>query len=180
MNNSEKTSRPQKKFKKSLIIGTLVIIVALVLVIIFYYFNPNLNKIKKFSQEQELTEQYLQSQILEHQKDQYGGKTPEETYQLFLEALKKEDIDLATKYFILEKQDEYKKLFQEIKNSGNWQMMMADLLKPENQKGEYLNENWYIIRVTNDKGELVANISIEIPKGPDLEPVSSLWKIAEF
>ena len=83
MNNSEKTSRPQKKIKKSLIIGTLVIIVALVLVIIFYYFNPNLNKIKKFSQEQELTEQYLQSQTLEHQKDQYAERPQKKLINYF-------------------------------------------------------------------------------------------------
>ena len=34
-------------------------------------------------------------------QDTYGGKTPEETLKLFVEALKKEDIELAAKYFSL-------------------------------------------------------------------------------
>ena len=32
-------------------------------------------------------------------KDTYGGQTPEETYDLFLAALKNEDVGLASKYF---------------------------------------------------------------------------------
>lgn len=35
-------------------------------------------------------------------EDTFGGKTPEETLQLFIEALKKEDVELASKYFALE------------------------------------------------------------------------------
>ncbi len=35
-------------------------------------------------------------------QDTYGGKTPEETLQLFITALEKEDIELASKYFMLE------------------------------------------------------------------------------
>ncbi|MDD4931783.1 MAG: hypothetical protein PHG66_06605 [Candidatus Colwellbacteria bacterium] len=33
--------------------------------------------------------------------DTYGGKTPEETMQLFIAALEKEDLELAAKYFLL-------------------------------------------------------------------------------
>jgi hypothetical protein len=50
--------------------------------------------------------------------DKYGGKTPEETYAMFVEALKKEDIDLAVKYFVKEEQSEYKKMFEDIKKNG--------------------------------------------------------------
>lgn len=35
-------------------------------------------------------------------EDTYGGKTPEETLQMFIEALKKGDIELASKYFALD------------------------------------------------------------------------------
>lgn len=35
-------------------------------------------------------------------EDVYGGKTPEETLQMFIEALKKNDVELASKYFALE------------------------------------------------------------------------------
>ncbi len=35
-------------------------------------------------------------------KDTYGGKTPEETLKMFIDALKKDDVELASKYFMLE------------------------------------------------------------------------------
>ncbi len=33
--------------------------------------------------------------------DTYGGKTPEETLGMFIDALKKGDVELASKYFVL-------------------------------------------------------------------------------
>ena len=50
-------------------------------------------------------EQYKQAQ----NKDIYGGKTPEETLSLFVDALKKGDVKLASKYFVLDKQKEMEK-----------------------------------------------------------------------
>jgi hypothetical protein len=53
-----------------------------------------------------------------YKDDKYGGKTPEETYSMFLEALKKKDIELASKYFVLDKQAQYKKALQEVDKGG--------------------------------------------------------------
>ena len=39
--------------------------------------------------------------------DTYGGKTPEETYDMFIDALKKGDVELASKYFVVESQDNW-------------------------------------------------------------------------
>lgn len=57
-------------------------------------------------------QQYLYHKILgefsdlenAYKNDSYGGSTPEETLKLFIEALQKGDIDLASKYFVPEKQ----------------------------------------------------------------------------
>lgn len=43
-----------------------------------------------------------------YREDKYGGKTPEETFDLFIVALKKEDIDLASKYFTIPKQESWR------------------------------------------------------------------------
>jgi len=43
-----------------------------------------------------------------YKADTYGSTTPEGTLALFIDALKKGDADLASKYFIPEKQVEYK------------------------------------------------------------------------
>ena len=42
-----------------------------------------------------------------YRNDTYGGATPEETLKMFTEAFKVGDLNLASKYFIPEKQSEY-------------------------------------------------------------------------
>lgn len=50
--------------------------------------------------------------------DNYGGTTPEETYDLFIDALKDGDLELASKYFEIEKQDSWLKTLQEYEKEG--------------------------------------------------------------
>src|SRR3989344_2535021 len=54
------------------------------------------------------------------QDDTYGGKTPEETFNLFVTALKNEDVDLAVKYIVLdiERRQKYYDEFNEKKQKG--------------------------------------------------------------
>ncbi len=59
-----------------------------------------------------------------YKKDTYGGATPEETLKLFVQALEKKDYELASKYFVVEKQQEAVK---------------------ENEKGEAGGANSYFI-----------------------------------
>ena len=47
-------------------------------------------------------EQFNQSIINMFKGDTYGGQTPEETFNMFVEALKNEDVDLAVKYFVMD------------------------------------------------------------------------------
>ena len=53
-------------------------------------------------------EQYLKDLERRYREDPYGGSTPEETLQLFIDALKKGDVELASKYFLIENQSEIK------------------------------------------------------------------------
>ncbi|MDP3696639.1 MAG: hypothetical protein Q8R55_01250 [Candidatus Taylorbacteria bacterium] len=53
-----------------------------------------------------------------YRNDKYGGKTPEETFDMFIDALKKEDVELASKYFVIQKQDDWKKTIGEYKNKA--------------------------------------------------------------
>ncbi|MBI2057783.1 MAG: hypothetical protein HYT63_02245 [Candidatus Yanofskybacteria bacterium] len=74
-----------------------------------------------------------------YKNDKYGGKTPEETFDLFLEALRKEDIELASKYFVIKKQDEWKKTLGKYRDSN----LLASLTNEFqiNRKDWQLEEN---------------------------------------
>ena len=58
--------------------------------------------------EQKSAEKYLKDLEQAYKNDTYGGTTPEETLQLFIDALKKGDIDLAVKYFLPDNREEIK------------------------------------------------------------------------
>ena len=90
-----------------------------------------------------------------YRQDKYGGKTPEETFDMFLDALRKEDIDLASKYFVLNKQEQWKKTLEEYKK----QNLLVDFLKEQvgvkekwnkiNQTAETIQEFSYEFELTN-------------------------------
>ena len=66
------------------------------------YFSP---QAKLARQTQENYQKYLDWQAKYEKamrEDTYGGKTPEETLNMFIDALKKGDIELASKYFMLD------------------------------------------------------------------------------
>ena len=63
-------------------------------------------------------EMYAKGMNKANTADTYGGATPEETLQLFVDALKAGDIELAAKYYIPEKQGEVLHDLTESKNGG--------------------------------------------------------------
>ena len=71
-------------------------------------------------------------------QDSYGGDTPEETLRLLIEALKKGNTDLAAKYFVLDKQQEWREDLAKIKEKGMLKNMIGDL---ENKKEDKIDEN---------------------------------------
>ena len=65
-------------------------------------------------------EKYMEDLERQYAEDTYGGFTPEETLQLFIDALKKGDIELASKYVLIEDQQKVKQDLLEAKNAGNF------------------------------------------------------------
>lgn len=62
-----------------------------------------------------------------YKNDTYGGSTPEETMQLFIAALKAGDTELAAKYFVIEKQEEWKTALAKAKENGNITKLISKL-----------------------------------------------------
>lgn len=50
--------------------------------------------------------------------DTYGGNTPQETLDLYIEAIKKRDIDLAVKYYVIPKQEGARKELSNLTDDG--------------------------------------------------------------
>ena len=64
-----------------------------------------------------------------YENDTYGGATPEETLQLFVDALKKGDVDLASKYFMVEEQEKQVAYLQDRQAKGLLNVIVENAIK---------------------------------------------------
>lgn len=105
-----------------------------------------------------------------YRDDVYGGQTPQETWDLFLSALHKNDIDLASKYFVLEKQVSWKHIIEDtIREKGT-----IDIASLQNIKFDSQTENTaYYYRLINENGKQINSSVIFI-----LNPYNKIWKIS--
>ena len=128
-------------------------------------------------------------------EDKYGGKTPEETFDMFIAALEKGDVELASKYFVFNKQDEWKKTLEEYKNKSllnnltnelknnknNWQFF-KDEERIRSYRYNYVVETPFIEelplgngktqKLTHPAGEFNAEIIFE------KNTLADIWKIS--
>ncbi len=92
--------------------------------------------------------------LVEHQDnlistDTYGGTTPQETWDMFITALEAGDTDLASKYFVVWKQDEWKDNFKIGKENGVLESFLNDDLMliigsnmyPDGKRFEYYTDS---------------------------------------
>ena len=173
-----------KSFKsRYFIIFVALLILGLITIWSTWYFSEEVQQARQYKKDVEILSRKIQDQAKKYAADTYGGETPEETYEMFLQALKMEDIDLTSKYFILDKQEEYKQFFTDIKNNNKWDEMIEDLFNTENQKGEMKDDDTYVIRVYSIENYLIAQVVLKIPLNlvaTEKEPLSNIWKITEF
>lgn len=102
-------------------------------------------------------------------EDPYGGNTAEDTWQMFLDALRKGDIDLASKYFAPDRQERWKTNFERIKAAGMLDEMIADLSRAVKSKIES-TDTLVIYVATNEENIVITNIKI-------FKSLNGKWKI---
>ena len=106
--------------------------------------------------------------------DHYGGKTPEETLDMFVDALKKRDYKLAAKYYLpwkrKEAEEDMKKMLHNEELTRNFLTAYAkrDFDVKINKVGTS------IVFIYSDRAKLPYGISLQKNK------VNDIWKIEKF
>ena len=103
--------------------------------------------------------------------DPYGGDTPEETLRLFIDALKKGDTELAAKYFVLDKQDEWREDLAKIKDKGLLDEMVRDLEREKHKNR--VSDSYFTFSIANDQNEIA--LTITVTREPNKK-----WKIRDL
>jgi len=151
--------------------------VALLAVLIFY--GPsvfkNISEFREAKRAGEAAKEKAQKDYEElkrlYEEDTYGGKTPEETLALFIDALKRGDTDLASKYFVIDKQDEWRGRLKEIKNKHLLTAMVGDLERKKHRN--QISDGQVAFSIANDKNQVA--LTILVGKG-----ANGIWKILDL
>lgn len=80
-------------------------------------------EIKKQAEEFEIKQKKFETLI---KADTYGGATPQETLEMFIKAVEAGDYELASRYFVVEKQGEWRK---NLLTASNVDFLTQDLKK---------------------------------------------------
>jgi hypothetical protein len=113
----------------------------------------------KFTSEQDRLKALIEA-------DTYGGKTPQETLEMFIKAVEAGDYELASKYFVVEKQGEWKENLSLAKNIEEFVRDTKEIKNNINFGRYSPDQNWFFIEKP---------IYTEFIKYP-----SNLWKINEI
>ena len=114
---------------------------------------------------------YLEQLQAEYANDTYGGATPEETLALFIAALEKGDIELASKYFLPEDRERMLAGLRNVETKGNLTNMITDLHRSR-YENKISNEN-VVYSIANDQGEIALTISF-------FKNANGIWKISDI
>lgn len=150
-----------------------IIIGFVVVVLIVWVAFDGLPKYQNWQKWRNIKKQAAEFEKMEKERreliinDTYGGKTPQETLEMFISAVEAGDYELASKYFVVEKQGEWK---ENLLTASNVDFLTQDLKKINQrlikEKFNYEQKDNFVITYP---------IFIKFIKYP-----SNLWKINEI
>ncbi len=144
------------------------------------YFSPEAKRDAEIRANYEKATQAMQTFEDALRADTYGGTTPEETLALFIDALKKGNTGLASKYFALNTnmnspdyltRREWETALDQAKTEGKLERIVGVLegAVPDLKNRSYVSD--YKLETLNADGSLAAYVDMELNK------YSNVWKI---
>jgi len=183
---SKKSEENNKKRSKLPSRGQLFIVFSLVILFVagtflFIYLNPEAIEKRKAEKNTEDFIKIYEGWEKQLSEDKYGGKTPQETLDMFIEALRSGDLELASKFFSPEIDEDnpeeltwqgHLEYLKSIKEKGYLERMVNDLENYDNE--ENYTENTHLFIYRNEEGSTGIQIAVHFNKD------SGVWKIENF
>lgn len=137
-----------------------------------YNQNKQWQEIKKSAEMFQKAEQELYQQMM---ADTYGGKTPQETLQMYIEAVEKGDYELASKYMVKENQEKESRGLLNIKDDQKFLKEYLNDIKKAEPDGEFKEEADETFQMKSKIEEGKPYYFIRFVKYP-----TGIWKISEI
>ena len=174
----DQTAKKNKNKKKLIIISFVCVVIILFGVSgAFGLIKERIQRTIDTYKTQKAIEQFYQGLDEYYQKfaeDTYGGKTPQETLDMFIEALEKGDIDLAAKYFAMDDNLSRKKWEDGLKQAqqeGRIGQIVEELKRAQPSTSQPGYETAYEFMILGESG--LADYSVEM----EFNQYSGVWKI---
>jgi len=106
--------------------------------------------------------------------DTFGGETPEATLKLFVDALKKGDVDLASKYFWIDErtpQSVWKDGMQKLKDEGKLEEVIKNVERAQKSDRNTGSEKIIEFTIVGQNNEIDYSITLKINEE------NKIWKI---
>lgn len=139
-----------------------------------YYLSPAAKYQRQIEKQYQAYQQWEEQYKDAMKQDTYGGKTPEETLQMFIEALKKGDIELASKYFIIDtknSREEWKKALEKADGESRLNEVIGILLQAKPDPTAAISKDYYVFAARDENGVVVADIDLRF------NSEAGVWKI---
>ena len=176
----ELTSPPRSKFVSQALIFLGIVVLAGALWLAWdKYLSPDARYAREMEQSYGQYQEWENSYKEAIANDTYGGSTPEETLELFIEALEREDVDLASKYFLIDtnnSQKEYREALI-VKKEENSLQTIIDILKRVEKSSRNTGSDDIVEFVQKNDGKIIHSI---IFKKIITNSSAVIWKIEEM
>lgn len=123
--------------------------------------------------EERKVEKFIEDMQRPYLEDIYGGETPEETFNMFLEALKSGDIELASKYFTIDSRKKQREYLEKVVKVGRLNNLVNDLDNGINYRGSLYDDNQQF-EIKDENGKVIFSL-VDFIRYP-----SGVWKISEL
>ena len=108
-------------------------------------------------------------------EDTYGGKTPQETLDMFIAALRAGDVELAGKYFMLNEEGKVDQKWldglNKTKEEGKFFDVVNLLLEAKPDLKAVINKDYFVFSVRDKNGVVITDLDLRLNK------YSEIWKI---
>ncbi|MEW6617653.1 MAG: hypothetical protein AB1333_04555 [Patescibacteria group bacterium] len=175
-NDFNPTATKKPRSFRPVFVGLGVVVVVIVLWFIYLvFFSPDARRDFQMQKNYNQAIRAINTYEEAMRNDAYGGKTPQETLNLFIDALKKEDIELASKYFILRSDgspdSQWLEGLKKAKEEDKILEVVEKLKHAEPYKKDITHEMDYKLVVFDQKKEIDIYIDLGFNK------YSGVWKI---
>jgi len=184
MSEQKNPNQPKKKLKPKHILGIVILVLVIFIIGLFAWaggFEALKQSYKMWSDSKkayEATKKFEEGlkqyyKVLE--EDTYGGKTPQETLDMFISALEKGDIDLAAKYFALDdnlSRKEWEDGLKKAKEEGEIPGILLILKEMQPAKEDhYLKDEFEFLHFDKNTGLVDHTVYLQFNE------YSKVWKI---